>query len=162
MFGIEKKLPGTADVAFEDHCDLVSLVRYALDGQDMGAFLLETKSLGVSDYCFNYGFKIETKNLIRPEGAAHRFLQQWEAGIRKLSPKQKMRIYFSSFSEDYDAQAELSKLSKTDCSMESKFFIEAEKKNIRKLTETGSRQKKEILVFASYRIGSFGSDEEDC
>ena len=158
MFGIGKKLPGTADVAFEDHCDLVSLVRYALDGQDMGAFLLETKSLGVSDYCFNYGFKIETKNLIRPEGAAHRFLQQWEAGVRKLSPKQKMRIYFSSFSEDYDAQAELSKLSKTDCSMESKFFIEAEKKNIRKLTETGSRQKKEILVFASYRIGSFGSD----
>lgn len=159
MFGLlEKKLPGTTDVAFEDHCDLMSLVRYDLDGQEMGAFLLEKKSLGISEYCFNFGFKIEVKNLLLPEGEAHRFLQCWEAGLRKLSAEQKIRIYFRSFSDDYEAQRELSKLSKADCSMESKFFVEAERKHIRKLTETGNRQKKEILVFASYRIGSFGND----
>ncbi|MEN8443494.1 MAG: hypothetical protein ABG776_00620 [Cyanobacteria bacterium J06555_13] len=89
---------------------------------------------------------------------ADRFLQRMETGFRKLQPNQKLRIHYRSFASDRTSQKELSHLLKQDCSQESRFFVEAERKHIRDLTDRGRRQEKEIIVYATYSIGSFGSD----
>ena len=155
---LKKKLPGVTDVAFENHCDPLALIRFDIQGKDIGSYLLETKEMGIPNYSFVSAFRFAGQNTLRPEGEAERFLNRFEGGLRKLSSAQKLRIHFRSFAEDETAQSELSALLKTDCSTESKFFIEAERKHVRQLTEAGERQKKEIILFAYYNVGSFGSD----
>ena len=152
------KLPGVSDVAFEDHCDLLAFVRFQLQGKDVGGYLLETKELGISNYAFVFGFRFQGVHTLLPGGAAARFLKRLDGGLRKLQPNQKLRVHFRSFASDRTAQQELSGLLSQECSKESQFFIHSERKHIRDLTERGRRQEKEIVIFATYSVGSFGSD----
>ena len=158
MIKTKRKLPGLADLAFEDHCDLLAITRFNLHGSDIGAFLLETKQLGVSQYSFVFGFRFPGIHTLLDKGIADRFLQRLDIGLRKMQPNQKLRIHFSSFAQDRTAQQELSALLQHHCSTESQFFIEADRKHIRTLTTRGRRQEKEIILFATYSVGSFGSD----
>ena len=158
MIKPKRKLPGLADLAFEDHCDLLAITRFNLQGSDIGAFLLETKQLGVSQYSFVFGFRFPGVHTLLDKGIADRFLQRLDIGLRKMQPNQKLRIHFSSFAQDRTAQQELSALLQHHCSTESQFFIEADRKHIRDLTTRGRRQEKEITLFATYSVGSFGSD----
>ena len=153
-----KKLPGTADLPFEDHCDLLALIRFDIQGQDVGAYLLEKKELGISHYSFVFAFRFAGVHTLLASGEAEQFLERFEGGLRKLQKSQKLRIQYRSFASDRSAQAELSEVLATDCSTESKFYVEAERKHIWELTKAGKRQEKEIVVFATYSVGSFGSD----
>ena len=158
MIKSKRKLPGLSDLAFEDHCDLLAITRFNLQGSDIGAFLLETKQLGVSHYSFVFGFRFPGVHTLLDKGIAARFLQRLDIGLRKMQPNQKLRVHFSSFAQDRTAQQELSTLLKQRCSTESQFFIEADRKHIRDLTLRGRRQEKEIALFTTYSVGSFGSD----
>lgn len=153
-----KQLPGTTDLAFEDHCDLLALIRFDIKGQDVGAYLLEKKELGISNYSFVFAFRFSGVHTLLAAGEAEQFLGRFEGGLRKLQKSQKLRIHYRSFASDRSAQAELAEVLKTNCSTESKFYTEAERKHIRQLTKAGRRQEKEIVVFATYSVGSFGSD----
>ena len=155
---IKRKLPGTADLPFEDHCDMRALVRMQMQGQDIGGYLLETKDMGISQYTFVFGFRIPGMYTILAEGAADRCLKRFDIGLRKMQPNQRLRIHYRSFASDEDAQQEISELLAQDCSLESRFFLESERKHIRQLTKLNKRQSKEIVLFAYYSIGSFGSD----
>ncbi len=154
----KQKLPGLSDLPFEDHCDLLAITRFDIQGSNIGAYLLETKQFGNSQYSFVFGFRFQGIHNVLKKGIAHRFLQRLDVGLRKMQPNQKLRIHFSSFAQDATAQQELSGLLKHPCSTESQFFIEADRKHVRSLTERGRRQEKEIILFATYSVGSFGSD----
>lgn len=154
----KRKLPGMSDLPFEDHCDLLAIARFDLQGINVGAYLLETKQLSGSQYSFVFGFRYQGFHNMPDKGAADRFLQRLDIGMRKMQPNQKLRVHFSSFAQDVTAQQELSGLLKQPCSTESQFFIEADRKHVRALTTKGRRQEKEIVLFATYSVGSFGSD----
>ena len=158
MIKQKKKLPGMSDLPFEDHCDLLAITKFDLQGSNIGAYLLETKQLGSSQYSFVFGFRFQGVHTLLDEGMADRFLQRLDIGLRKMQPNQKLRVHFNSFAQDITAQRELSGLLKQDCSTESQFFIEADRKHVRSLTTRGRRQEKEIILFATYSVGSFGSD----
>ena len=158
MIKTKRKLPGLSDLAFEDHCDLLAITRFNLQGSAIGAFLLETKQLGVSHYSFVFGFRFLGVHTLLDKGIAARFLQRLDIGLRKMQPNQKLTVHFSSFAQDRTVQQELSDLLKHRCSTESQFFIEADRKHIHDLTTRGRRQEKEIVLFATYSVGSFGSD----
>jgi hypothetical protein len=158
MIRTRGKLPGISDLPFEDHCNLLAITRMQIQGRDVGAYLLETKEMGISHYSFVFGFRFPGIHTLLAKGEADRFLQRLDTGLRKIQPNQKLRIHFRSFASDQLAQAELSTLLSQDCSKESTFFIEAERKHLRDLTAHNRRQHKEIVLFATYSIGSFGSD----
>lgn len=158
MIKSKRKLPGLSDLPFEDHCDLLAITRFNIQGSDVGGYLLETKQLGGSQYSFVFGFRFQGMHTLLEQGLADRFLQRLDVGLRKLQPNQKLRVHFSSFAQDTTAQQELSELLARQCSTESQFFIEADRKHIRALTTRGRRQEKEITLFATYSVGSFGSD----
>jgi hypothetical protein len=158
MLKQKRTLPGISDLPFEDHCNLLAITRMQIQGRDVGAYLLETKEMGISHYSFVFGFRFPGIHTLLAKGEADRFLQRLDTGLRKIQPNQKLRVHFRSFASDQTAQEELSTLLNQDCSKESTFFIEAERKHLRDLTERNRRQHKEIVLFATYSIGSFGSD----
>jgi hypothetical protein len=158
MIRTRGKLPGISDLAFEDHCHLLAITRMQIQGRDVGAYLLETKEMGISHYSFVFGFRFPGIHTLLAKGEADRFLQRLDTGLRKIQPNQKLRVHFRSFASDQIAQEELSALLSQGCSKESTFFIEAERKHLRDLTARDRRQHKEIVLFATYSIGSFGSD----
>ena len=110
MIKPKRKLPGLADLAFEDHCDLLAITRFNLQGCNIGAFLLETKQLGVSQYSFVFGFRFPGVHTLLGKGIADRFLQRLDIGLRKMQPNQKLRVHFSSFAQDRTAQSSLQQL----------------------------------------------------
>lgn len=97
-----------SDLPFEDHCDLLAIARFDLQGINVGAYLLETKQLSGSQYSFVFGFRYQGFHNMPDKGAADRFLQRLDIGMRKMQPNQKLRVHFSSFAQDVTAQQELS------------------------------------------------------
>ena len=126
MIKSKRKLPGLSDLPFEDHCDLLAISRFNLQGSNVGAYLLETKQLGVSHYSFVFGFHFPGIHTLLESGMANRFLQRLDVGLRKMQPNQKLRVHFSSFAQDLAAQQELSALLKRHCSTESQFFYRSQ------------------------------------
>lgn len=104
MIKSKRKLPGLSDLPFEDHCDLLAITRFNIQGSDVGGYLLETKQLGGSQYSFVFGFRFQGMHTLLEQGLADRFLQRLDVGLRKLQPNQKLRVHFSSFAQDTTAQ----------------------------------------------------------
>ena len=153
MIKPKRKLPGLSDLPFEDHCNLLAIVRFNVQGLNAGAYLLETKQLGGSQYSFVFGFGYQGFHTLPDKGASHRFLQRLDIGMRKMPPNQKLRVHFSSFAQDATAQQELAGLLKQPCSTESQFFIEADCKHVRSLTTKGRRQEKVITSICHLLCG---------
>lgn len=156
--GLNKK---TTLSPFEDFLHLAALVRLALRGRQVGAYLL-TKGKRGDALRFVFGFECQGIHAT-PRSAAEvkTIFANLEAGLKELIPGEQLTIHMGSFCEDRQRQSELGALAAQSLNLESKFLIAGERARSQELTRLGLRKEKFIRIYATYTLDSGSAGAQD-
>ncbi|MGF1480388.1 MAG: hypothetical protein ACFB4I_13000 [Cyanophyceae cyanobacterium] len=145
---------------FEDFLHLAALVRIALRGRRVGAYLL-TKGQGKS-LRFVFGFECQGIHATpRSSETVETVFSNLESGLKELPGGELLTIHMGSFREERQRQAELASLVRHAPNLESKFLLTGERARVQELTRLGVRKEKFIRIYVTYTIetGNVGAQD---
>ncbi|MEH2417919.1 hypothetical protein [Nostoc sp.] len=145
---------------FEDALHLATMLRVAMNGRDIGAYLL-AKGTQKDRFCFVFGFDCKgIHTTLRPEQIDTLF-NNIEAGLKDIPSGERMTLHLGSFSSDKERQKELASLIKNTPSRDIKYLLMAERARVKELTISGIRKPKFLRIYVTYTIESNSKNADD-
>ncbi|MGH1396116.1 MAG: hypothetical protein ACRAVC_19110 [Trichormus sp.] len=136
---------------FEDALHLSTMLRIALDGRDIGAYIL-TKGTQKDRFCFVFGFECRGIHTTLRKEQIDTIFNNLESGLKDIPDGERMTLHMGSFSSDAQRQAELTDLIKSAASRDIKYLLMAERARIKELTNAGLRKPKFLKIYVTYTI----------
>ncbi|MBD2775553.1 hypothetical protein [Iningainema tapete] len=145
---------------FEDALHLSSMLRVALDGRDVGAYLL-TKGNQKDQFCFVFGFECRGIHTTLTTDQIDTICNNIEVGLKDIPTGERMTFHMGSFSSDKIRQKELTELIKKTTSPNIKYLLMAERSRIQELTRSGIRKPKFLRVYVTYTVEPNSTETSD-
>ncbi|MDB9375504.1 hypothetical protein [Nodularia sphaerocarpa] len=145
---------------FEDALHLATMLRIALDGRDIGAYILN-KENQKDRFCFVFGFECRGIHTTLRSEQIDTIFNNIESGLKDIPEGEKMTLHIGSFSDDKKRQAELADLVKQTPSRDIKFLLTAERARIQELTKSGIRKPKFLRIYVTYTIEPNSTQTDD-
>jgi hypothetical protein len=137
---------------FEDYLHLASMVRIALRGRQVGAFLL-SKGKGGDNLRFVFGFECQgIHSTPRSSVEIDVLFKNLEAGLKELPSGEMLTVHMGSFCDDRKRQTELETLINKAPNLESKFLLTGERARVQELNKLGIRKEKFIRIYVTYTL----------
>lgn len=136
---------------FEDALHLSSMLRVAIEGRDIGAYVL-TKGTQKDQFCFVFGFDCRGIHTTLTTDQIDTICNNIEVGLKDIPTGERMTFHVGSFSSDKIRQKELTELIKKTTSPNIKYLLMAERSRIQELTRAGIRKPKFLRVYVTYTI----------
>jgi hypothetical protein len=145
---------------FEDALHLATMLRVALNGRDIGAYLL-TKGNQKDRFCFVFGFECRGIHTTLRTEQIDQIISNIEAGLKDIPGDEKITFHLGSFSSDTARQQELSSLIKTASSNDIKYLLMAERARTKELTNLGIRKPKFLRIYVTYTVETSSNSSND-
>ncbi|WYL94696.1 MAG: hypothetical protein HEQ35_13300 [Gloeotrichia echinulata IR180] len=145
---------------FEDSLHLGTMLRVALNGRDLGAYVL-TKGTQRDAFCFVFGFECRGIHSTLRTEQIEPILNNIEAGLKDIPSDERMTLHLGSFSSDKQRQKELEKLIKRTPSRNIKYLLMAERARIKELSNAGIRKPKFLRIYVTYTLEPNSSNADD-
>lgn len=126
---------------FEDALHLSTMLRIALDGRDVGAYIL-TKGTQKDKFCFVFGFECKGIHTTLRKEQIDTIFNNIESGLKDIPEGERMTLHMGSFSSDQQRQIELTDLIRRTPSRDIKYLLMAERARAQELTAAGIRKPK--------------------
>jgi hypothetical protein len=136
---------------FEDSLHLATMLRVALDGRDIGAYVL-TKGTQKDKFCFVFGFECQGIHTTLTTDQIETICNNIEVGLKDIPGEERITFHMGSFSSDKQRQQELTSLIKRAPSPDIKYLLMAERARIKELTRAGIRKPKFLRVYVTYTV----------
>ncbi|MBW4668984.1 MAG: hypothetical protein KME60_16555 [Cyanomargarita calcarea GSE-NOS-MK-12-04C] len=136
---------------FEDALHLATMVRVALNGRDIGAYILN-KGNQKDKFCFVFGFDCKGIHTTLRNEQIDPICQNIEAALKDLPGQERITFHLGSFSSSQQRQEELASLVENSPSPEIQYLLTSERARIQELTRTGIRKPKFLRVYVTYTI----------
>ncbi|MBE9200473.1 MULTISPECIES: hypothetical protein [unclassified Nodularia (in: cyanobacteria)] len=136
---------------FEDALHLATMLRIALDGRDIGAYILN-KETQKDRFCFVFGFECRGIHTTLRSEQIDTIFNNIESGLKDIPEGEKMTLHMGSFSSDKKRQIELADLVKQTPSRDIKFLLTSERARIQELSKSGIRKPKFLRIYVTYTI----------
>lgn len=134
--------------AFEDFVDLRAIIRYKLQGSDVGAYCL-TKG---EDIQLKFGFECGGVHPTLPLAQVLPIFEAIESGLKDLPDGESLTLRTSSFTTDDRRQSQLKALQSSCANRELELLVCSERARVRELTDLGIRQPKTLRIFCTYTV----------
>jgi hypothetical protein len=145
-------------IPLEDEFALTELIRYQLNGQKIGAYLLRKNE---QEFKVVFGFRaIGIPTYIEPENIDNYF-NPLEEGLKDFPARETLTIHQGLFVNDYQRQTELDEMIKNTSSLELKYFLLGEKQKIASLTKKGLRKEKFLHLYVTFSVSKEGQKKND-
>lgn len=145
---------------FEDSLNLATMLRIALDGRDVGAYIL-TKGSQRNRFCFVFGFECKGIHTTLRTEQIDTICNNIEAGLKDIPPEERVTFHLGSFSSDKKRQQELASLVKHTSSSSIQYLLTSERARTQQLTRAGIRKPKFLRVYVTYTIEPDASAADD-
>ncbi|WP_414526589.1 hypothetical protein [Nodularia chucula] len=145
---------------FEDALHLATMLRVALDGRDIGAYILN-KETQKDRFCFVFGFECRGIHTTLRAEQINTIFNNIESGLKDIPEGEKMTLHIGSFSSDKQRQIELGDLVKRTPSRDIKYLLTAERARIQELTHSGVRKPKFLRIYVTYTIEPNATQADD-
>jgi hypothetical protein len=136
---------------FEDALHLATMVRVALNGRDIGAYILN-KGNQKDKFCFVFGFDCKGIHTTLRNEQIDPICQNIEAALKDLPGQERITFHLGSFSSSQQRQEELASLVENSPSPEIQYLLTSERARVQELTRTGIRKPKFLRVYVTYTI----------
>ncbi|KAF3885062.1 MULTISPECIES: hypothetical protein [Nostocales] len=136
---------------FEDALHLATMLRVALDGRDIGAYIL-TKGTQKDRFCFVFGFECQGIHTTLTTDQIETICHNIEVGLKDIPGEERITFHMGSFSSDKQRQQELASLIKRAPTPDIKYLLMAERARIKELTRAGIRKPKFLRVYVTYTV----------
>jgi hypothetical protein len=138
---------------FEDALNLATMLKIALNGRDIGAYIL-TKGNQKDKFCFVFGFECFGIHTTLRKDEINTICNNIEAGLKDLPGFESITFHLSSFAEDKTRQQELSSLIKKTPSSDIQYLLTSERARVQILTRSGIRKPKSLRLYVTYTVES--------
>ncbi|MBD2250985.1 hypothetical protein [Nostoc parmelioides] len=145
---------------FEDALHLSTMLRIALDGRDIGAYIL-TKGTQKDKFCFVFGFECKGIHTTLRKEQIDTIFNNIESGLKDIPEGERMTLHMGSFSSDQQRQAELTDLIRRAPSRDIKYLLMAERARAQELTAAGIRKPKFLKIYVTYTIEPSSTNADD-
>lgn len=145
---------------FEDALHLATMLRVALDGRDIGAYILN-KETQKDKFCFVFGFECRGIHTTLRAEQINTIFNNIESGLKDIPEGEKMTLHIGSFSSDRKRQTELGDLVRRTPSRDLKYLLTAERARIQELTNAGIRKPKFLKIYVTYTIEPNAAKADD-
>ncbi|AFY46678.1 hypothetical protein Nos7524_0773 [Nostoc sp. PCC 7524] len=145
---------------FEDALHLSTMLRIALDGRDIGAYIL-TKGTQKDKFCFVFGFECRGIHTTLRKEQIDPIFNNIEAGLKDIPDGETMTLHMGSFSSDQQRQDELTDLIRRAPSRDIKYLLMAERARVQELTKAGIRKPKFLQIYVTYTIEPSATQADD-
>ncbi|QLE55681.1 hypothetical protein [Nostoc sp. TCL26-01] len=145
---------------FEDALHLATMLRIALDGRDIGAYILN-KGTQKDRFCFVFGFECQGIHSTLRKEQIDTIFNNLESGLKDIPEGERMTLHMGSFSSDKKRQAELTDLIKRASSRDIKYLLMAERARTQELTAAGIRKPKFLKIYVTYTIEPNATHADD-
>jgi hypothetical protein len=145
---------------FEDALHLSTMLRIALDGRDIGAYIL-TKGTQKDKFCFVFGFECRGIHTTLRKEQIDPIFNNIEAGLKDIPDGETMTLHMGSFSSDQQRQDELTDLIRRAPSRDIKYLLMAERARVQELTNAGIRKPKFLKIYVTYTIEPSATQADD-
>ncbi|MGH8001387.1 MAG: hypothetical protein ACREPR_18685, partial [Brasilonema sp.] len=145
---------------FEDSLNLATMLRIAIDGRDVGAYIL-TKGSQRDRFCFVFGFECRGIHTTLRTEQVDTICNNIEAGLKDIPPEERVTFHLGSFSSDKKRQQELASLVEQTSSSSIQYLLTSERARTQQLTRAGIRKPKFLRVYVTYTIEPDASAADD-
>ncbi|MBW4626848.1 MAG: hypothetical protein KME49_15435 [Brasilonema octagenarum HA4186-MV1] len=145
---------------FEDALNLATMLRIAVDGRDVGAYIL-TKGSQRDRFCFVFGFECRGIHTTLRTEQIDTICNNIEAGLKDLPPEERVTFHLGSFSTDKKRQQELASLVQKTQSPSIQYLLTSERARTQQLTRAGIRKPKFLRVYVTYTVEPDASAADD-
>ncbi|BAY71436.1 hypothetical protein ACN23B_02335 [Anabaena sp. FACHB-709] len=145
---------------FEDALHLSTMLRIALDGRDVGAYIL-TKGTQKDKFCFVFGFECKGIHTTLRKEQIDTIFNNIESGLKDIPEGERMTLHMGSFSSDQQRQIELTDLIRRTPSRDIKYLLMAERARAQELTAAGIRKPKFLKIYVTYTIEPSSTNAND-
>ncbi len=145
---------------FEDALHLATMLRIALDGRDLGAYILN-KSGQKDDLCFVFGFDCRGIHTTLTAEQIETVFNNLEAGLKDLPLDEKITFHLGFVGSDKHRQNQLSSLIKKAPSRDIKYLLMSERARTKELHNAGLRKAKFLRIYVTYTIQTNATHTED-
>ncbi len=136
---------------FEDALNLATMVRVALNGRDIGAYIL-TKGNQKDKFCFVFGFDCKGIHTTLRSEQIDTICQNIESALKDLPGEERITFHLGSFSSSQKRQQELASLVENSPTPEIQYLLTSERARVQELTRSGIRKPKFLRVYVTYTI----------
>ncbi len=136
---------------FEDALNLATMVRVALNGRDVGAYILN-KGNQKDKFCFVFGFDCKGIHTTLRSEQVDTICQNIESALKDLPGEERITFHLGSFSSSQKRQEELADLVENSPSPEIQYLLTSERARVQELTRSGIRKPKFLRVYVTYTI----------
>ncbi|MEC4815688.1 MAG: hypothetical protein SAK29_20795 [Scytonema sp. PMC 1069.18] len=143
--------PSVRLTPFEDALHLATMLRIAIDGRDIGAYIL-TKGSQKDKFCFVFGFDCKGIHTTLRSEQIETICNNIEAGLKDIPEQERVTFHLGSFSSDQLRQKELASLVKYTSSESIQYLLMSERARIQQLTRAGVRKPKFLRVYVTYTV----------
>ncbi|WP_066384078.1 MULTISPECIES: hypothetical protein [unclassified Anabaena] len=145
---------------FEDALHLATMLRIALDGRNIGAYIL-TQGTQKDKFCFVFGFECSGIHTTLSQEQIEPIFNNIESGLKDIPDGERMTLHLGSFSSDQQRQTELADLIKRAPSRDIKYLLMAERARLQELTNAGIRKPKFLRIYVTYTIDTSATHAND-
>ncbi|NMG09434.1 hypothetical protein [Brasilonema sp. UFV-L1] len=145
---------------FEDSLNLATMLRIAVDGRDVGAYIL-TKGSQRDRFCFVFGFECKGIHTTLRTEQVDTICNNIEAGLKDIPPEERVTFHLGSFSSDKKRQQELASLVQRTSSSSIQYLLTSERARTQQLTRAGVRKPKFLRVYVTYTVEPDASAADD-
>ncbi|HEY9692708.1 MAG TPA: hypothetical protein V6D15_10905 [Oculatellaceae cyanobacterium] len=133
----------------EDSFQLVSMLRIALGGRKIGAYI---QKKGANSIKIRFGWECRgIHTTLRPDEIDTVF-DALEAGLKDLPDSEELTVHLGSFTDDQERQEQLASLLKVAPNNELQYLVMAERARVQELTKKGIRKPKFLRLYATYTV----------
>jgi len=136
------------------------MLRIALDGRDVGAYIL-TKGTQKDKFCFVFGFECKGIHTTLRKEQIDTIFNNIESGLKDIPEGERMTLHMGSFSSDQQRQIELTDLIRRTPSRDIKYLLMAERARAQELTAAGIRKPKFLKIYVTYTIEPSSTNAND-
>ncbi|AKG19977.1 hypothetical protein [Calothrix sp. 336/3] len=145
---------------FEDALHLATMLRFSLEGRDIGAYIL-TKGTQKDRFCFVFGFECRGIHTTLRQEQIDTIFSNIEVGLKDIPEGEKITFHLGSFSNDTQRQAELGELIRATSSRDIQYLLMAERARVQELTRGGIRKPKFLRVYVTYTVEPDSNRSDD-
>lgn len=145
---------------FEDALNLATMLRVAIDGRDIGAYIL-AKGSQRDRFCFVFGFDCKGIHTTLRSEQIDTICNNIEAGLKDLPGEERVTFHLGSFSSDTKRQHELTSLINNTASPSIQYLLTSERARIQQLARAGIRKPKFLRIYVTYTVEADAKGADD-
>ena len=145
---------------FEDALHLATMLSIALQGRDIGAYILN-KGTQKDDICFVFGFDCRGIHTTTTAEQIETIFNNLEAGLKDIPLNEKITFHLGFVPSDRDRQNQLASFIKNAPSKDIQYLLMSERARTKELQNAGIRKPKFLRIYVTYTIKAHTINTED-